>query len=41
MTPLMYAAKKGNLDVVKTLVGNKHADVNVTESVSFFLQFNA
>lgn len=33
ITPLMYAAKQGHLNVVKTLVGNKHADVNLTEEV--------
>jgi hypothetical protein len=29
----MYAAKQGHLNVVKTLVGNKHADVNIAEKV--------
>ena len=34
MTPLMYAAREGNLEVIKTLVLNGHADVNLKESVS-------
>lgn len=34
MTPLMYAAKRGNLEVVKTLIENKHADVNIKEHAS-------
>ena len=33
-TPLIFAAKQKKLDVVKTLVGNGHADVNVAEEVS-------
>ena len=36
MTPLMYAVKQGNVDVVRTLVENGRADVNVTENVSSF-----
>ena len=35
-TPLMMAVKRDHLDVVKILVENGHADVNITENVSFF-----
>ena len=34
MTPLIFAAEQGNLDIVKTLVESGHADVNLPESVS-------
>ena len=34
MTPLIFAAKQGNLDIVRTLVENGRADVNLPESVS-------
>jgi ankyrin repeat protein len=36
MTPLIFAAKEGNLDVVRTLVENGRADVNITENVGVF-----
>lgn len=31
----MFAAKKGNLDVVRTLIENGHADANIAENASF------
>ena len=34
VTPLMFAAKQGNLTVTKTLVESGHADLNVEENVS-------
>ena len=37
ITPLMYAAKQGHLEVVKTLVGNKQADVNIAEKVGLLV----
>lgn len=38
MTPLMFAAKKGHLDVVRTLVENGRADVNIKEDVSLTIE---
>lgn len=34
MTPLMFAVRQGKLDVVRTLVENGMADVNIEETVS-------
>lgn len=33
-TPLMFAVRVGHLDVVRTLVENGRADVNIGEGVS-------
>ena len=33
MTPLMFAAKQGGLEVVKALVKGGHADLNIEENV--------
>ena len=33
MTPLMFAAKQGGLEVVNALVKGRHADLNIEENV--------
>ena len=38
MTPLMYAAKHGKIGVVRTLVENGRADVNIKENVIVHLE---
>lgn len=39
VTPLMFAAKQGELDVVRTLVESAHADINIAENVSSVFLF--